>query len=65
MLSLQEQGKQSGGDESGESAAEVEEPPVPQPTVRKRRGAVSGAVMTEEDAASYVKKVSSLHLTLN
>jgi len=36
----------------------VEDQPPPKPSVsRRRRGAVSAAVMTEEDAASYVKKV--------
>jgi len=38
--------------------ASVEEgPPTPAPTARRRRGAVSAAVISEEDAASYVKKV--------
>lgn len=32
-------------------------PPTPAPTGRRRRGAVSAAVISEEDAASYVKKV--------
>lgn len=34
-------------------------PPQPAPKKRTRRGAVSAEVYTEEDAASYVKKVSS------
>lgn len=34
----------------------MSEPPPPA-TVRGRRGAVSAAVISEEDAASYVKKV--------
>jgi len=32
-------------------------PPQPVPKRRSRRGAVSAEVYTEEDAASYVKKV--------
>ena len=34
--------------------------PVPVQKSRSRRGAVSGSVMTEEQATSYVKKVRSM-----
>jgi hypothetical protein len=34
---------------------------VAQNIAPKRRGAVSGAVMTEEEATSYVKKVTPLY----
>jgi len=43
-------------------------PPQPVPKRRSRRGAVSAEVYTEEDAASYVKKVvlhSSLLFSIN
>jgi len=43
------------GNEEGD-ALPMSEPPPPA-TVRGRRGAVSAAVISEEDAASYVKKV--------
>ena len=35
----------------------MDHPPVPVQKARTRRGAVSGSVMTEEQATSYVKKV--------
>jgi len=35
-------------------------PPQPVPKRRTRRGAVSAEVYTEEDAASYVKKVDKI-----
>jgi len=37
-------------------------PPQPVPKRRSRRGAVSAEVYTEEDAASYVKKVCLLRM---
>lgn len=43
------------------SRDDMESPPPPQPPIvtkkRSRRGAVSAEVYTEEDAASYIKKV--------
>jgi len=39
-------------------------PPQPVPKRRSRRGAVSAEVYTEEDAASYVKKVVFLSCLL-
>uniref|UniRef100_A0A8C2SHE4 RIIa domain-containing protein n=1 Tax=Capra hircus TaxID=9925 RepID=A0A8C2SHE4_CAPHI len=40
-------------------------PPPPNPVVkgRRRRGAISAEVYTEEDAASYVRKVPALGIT--
>jgi len=40
-------------------------PPQPVPKRRSRRGAVSAEVYTEEDAASYVKKVVLYSLSSN
>ena len=39
------------------------EGPAPTQKPRTRRGAVSGSVMTEEQATSYVKKVQHTHST--
>lgn len=44
------------GDQSGEEALS----PLPQPPARSRRGAVSAETYNEEDAANYVKKVSTV-----
>ena len=40
----------------------MDQVPVPVQKSRSRRGAVSGSVMTEEQATSYVKKVLSWKL---
>jgi len=40
-----------------DAGSEPEDAPVPKPKGRSRRGAVSAAVISEDDAASYVKKV--------
>lgn len=44
---------------SGDSREDEISPPPPNPVVkgRRRRGAISAEVYTEEDAASYVRKV--------
>ena len=45
-------------------ADDVDEEPEPRPPPKtRRRGAVSAEVYTEEDAATYVKKVSKRHAT--
>ena len=44
---------------SGVSPLESDIPPLMSGKPRNRRGAVSGSVMTEEQATSYVKKVST------
>lgn len=54
--------QQKGGSRADSREEEISPPPPMNPVVkgRRRRGAISAEVYTEEDAASYVRKVSNL-----
>ena len=63
MIFFQEEAKQIQNLQKASARADSREdeisPPPPNPVVkgRRRRGAISAEVYTEEDAASYVRKV--------
>lgn len=68
FVSLQEECKQIMARQKSNSQSDSHDdevsPPPPNPVVkaRRRRGGVSAEVYTEEDAVSYVRKVTNAHV---